>query len=95
MNLIIDTDPGLGAQKLVDIDDGLAIFMALGSDEIDLKGITVTYGNTPVQVGMTLVRDYLRIARRSEIPSFLGAFTDGKDGGSGEYSCFWQSRRGE
>ncbi|MHA1314573.1 MAG: nucleoside hydrolase [Candidatus Helarchaeota archaeon] len=73
MNLIIDTDPGLGDGKIVDVDDGLAIFMALGSEEIDLKGITVTHGNTPLHVGFRLLKEYLKVAQRTDIPSFRGA----------------------
>ena len=35
---IIDCDPG--------IDDTLAILHAMGSDKVDLKAITLSYGNT-------------------------------------------------
>ncbi|MHC1590493.1 MAG: nucleoside hydrolase, partial [Candidatus Helarchaeales archaeon] len=73
MNLLIDTDPGLGAKGFVDVDDGLAIFMALGSEEIEVPGITVTHGNTPVDVGFSLLQEYLRVARKTDIPHFKGA----------------------
>jgi inosine-uridine nucleoside N-ribohydrolase len=39
--VIIDTDPG--------IDDMLALFLALGSPELDVRGISVSYGNTVVE----------------------------------------------
>jgi purine nucleosidase len=39
--VVIDTDPG--------IDDMLALLLALKSPELDVKGITVTYGNTLVE----------------------------------------------
>ncbi|KAG0224971.1 hypothetical protein BGW42_004734 [Actinomortierella wolfii] len=39
--IILDCDPG--------IDDTLAILMAMGADEVDLKAITLTYGNTNVE----------------------------------------------
>ena len=37
---IIDCDPG--------IDDTLAILHCMGSDKVDLKAITLTYGNTNI-----------------------------------------------
>lgn len=39
--VVIDTDPG--------IDDLLALLLALKSPELDVRGITVTYGNTLVE----------------------------------------------
>jgi len=39
--VIIDTDPG--------IDDTLALLLALRSPEIDLRGVSVTYGNTVLE----------------------------------------------
>ncbi|KAF9164722.1 hypothetical protein DFQ26_001115 [Actinomortierella ambigua] len=40
-SMILDCDPG--------IDDALAILMAMGADEIDLKAITLSYGNTNIE----------------------------------------------
>ena len=39
--VVIDTDPG--------IDDMLALLLALASPEIEVRGITVSYGNTVVE----------------------------------------------
>ena len=39
--VVIDTDPG--------IDDALALLLALASPELDVRAITVTYGNTLVE----------------------------------------------
>ena len=41
--VIIDCDPG--------IDDSLAIMLALKSPEIEVVGITVVCGNSPVEMG--------------------------------------------
>ena len=38
--VLIDTDPG--------IDDMLALLLALASPELDIRGISVSYGNTTV-----------------------------------------------
>lgn len=44
MKLILDLDTG--------VDDALAISYALGSTEAELIGITGTYGNVPLELGM-------------------------------------------
>ena len=41
--VIIDCDPG--------IDDSLAIMLALSMEELDVLGITVVAGNSPVEMG--------------------------------------------
>ena len=41
--VIIDCDPG--------IDDSLALMMALSSDAIDVIGITIVCGNSPIDMG--------------------------------------------
>ena len=42
--VIIDTDPGLG-EPGSDIDDGLAIALALRSPELEVAGLTIVNGN--------------------------------------------------
>ncbi|MFX1459992.1 MAG: nucleoside hydrolase [Promethearchaeota archaeon] len=71
--IIIDCDPGLG-KKAADVNDGLALFLMLNNPDIfDIIGITAIYGNTPVEVGYKLIRKYLDLANKTEIPHFLGA----------------------
>lgn len=41
--IIIDCDPG--------IDDSLAIMLALKSPEVEVLGITIVCGNSPVKMG--------------------------------------------
>jgi purine nucleosidase len=48
--IVLDTDPGLGAPG-ADIDDGLAIALALRSPEVVLEALTIVVGNVDVQVG--------------------------------------------
>jgi inosine-uridine nucleoside N-ribohydrolase len=52
--VIIDTDPG--------IDDMLALFLALASPELDIRGISVSYGNTVVE---NAYRNTVEILRRA------------------------------
>ncbi|MFX1496227.1 MAG: nucleoside hydrolase [Promethearchaeota archaeon] len=70
---MVDCDPGLG-RRAAEVDDGLAIFLMLNNPEIfDIIGITTVFGNTPVEMGYKLVRRYLKLANKTEIPNFLGA----------------------
>src|SRR3989449_11612591 len=52
--VVIDTDPG--------IDDLLALLLALGSPELDVRGISVSYGNTVVE---NAYRNAVEITRRA------------------------------
>lgn len=44
----IDADPSVG-EKDRDVDDGLALIQAFNSPELDIKGISVVFGNTDLQ----------------------------------------------
>lgn len=50
--LIIDTDPG--------IDDAVALLLALNSPELDLRGVSISYGNTSIE---NAYRNAVAIAR--------------------------------
>jgi purine nucleosidase len=52
--VVIDSDPG--------IDDMLALFLALASPELDIRGISVSYGNTVVE---NAFRNAVAILRRA------------------------------
>ena len=61
---MIDSDPG--------IDDSLALLLALASPELDVRGISVSYGNTVVENAM---RNAVEIVRRAgkRLPLAMGA----------------------
>ncbi|MFD0715799.1 nucleoside hydrolase [Paenibacillus sp. GCM10027626] len=63
--VIIDTDIG------DDIDDALALFLALRSPELEIAGITTVYKN--VQARAQIVSSMLHAAGRSDIPVIPGA----------------------
>lgn len=63
--VIIDTDPG--------IDDSLAIMMALNSPEIEVIGLTLVAGNTPVEMGFENAKKVLKQINRLDVPIFKGA----------------------
>ena len=62
--VIIDTDPG--------IDDCLALWLALSSPELDVRGLSVSYGNTVVE---NAHRNAVEITRRvgKRVPIAVGA----------------------
>ena len=63
--VVLDTDIG------TDVDDALALALALASPEIDLIGVTVVDGN--VEVRAEIAARLLGMAGRSDVPVFVGA----------------------
>lgn len=63
--VIIDCDPG--------IDDSLAIMMALNSNELDVIGITIVCGNSPVELGFENAKRILKHMNRLDVPVYMGA----------------------
>ncbi|MBQ0827171.1 nucleoside hydrolase [Streptomyces tagetis] len=62
--IVIDTDPGLG-EPGSDIDDGLAIALALRSPELRVEALTVVNGNVDVDAGVDVAR---RLTDRMGVP---------------------------
>jgi purine nucleosidase len=65
---------------LRDIDDGLAIALALRSPEFEVAGITITHGNTDQRRACQSARRILKAAGREDVPVKAGA--DRKNGTS-------------
>ena len=63
--LILDCDPGH--------DDAIALLLALGSPELDLLGVTTTYGNQTLEKTTANALRVLELAGRSEVPVAAGA----------------------
>lgn len=62
--IILDLDTG--------IDDALALAYALGSEELDLIGVTGTYGNVLVDTGVRNTLAILELFGREDVPVFAG-----------------------
>lgn len=62
--IILDTDPG--------IDDTLAILLALNSPELEVRGLSISYGNTVVEHAYRNAVEILRRAGR-RLPIAIGA----------------------
>ncbi|WP_410574286.1 nucleoside hydrolase [Amycolatopsis sp. cmx-4-61] len=72
MRIILDTDPGNGVPG-ADIDDALAIALALRSPELELEAITVVAGNVPVDRGVQSALETLAAAGVTKVPVHRGA----------------------
>jgi inosine-uridine nucleoside N-ribohydrolase len=72
VRLIIDCDPGNGIAGS-DVDDGLAIGLALNSPEVDLLAVTVVAGNVPVGQGVRGALELLEVAGATHVPVHRGA----------------------
>lgn len=70
--VVLDTDPGLG-EPGSDIDDGLAIALALRSPELDVRALTIVNGNVDAATGTDVARRLLARLRRDDVPVALGA----------------------
>ncbi len=71
--IILDTDPALGVRLGTDIDDDLAIIMILASPEVELMGLTCTYGNSSIKRTYAHAKRLLHLAGRDDIPVKKGA----------------------
>ncbi len=63
-NIILDLDTG--------IDDALALAYALGSEELNLIGVTATYGNVLVEDGARNDLALLELFGRPDVPVYVG-----------------------
>ena len=71
--IIIDADPAISIPQC-DIDDGLALFMALNSPEVNVEGITTVFGNSTLENVTNVAKDILKVANRQDIQVFKGAY---------------------
>lgn len=72
MRVIIDCDPG-NTIPASDVDDGLALGLALAAPGVTLEAVTVVAGNTPRDVGVAVAHDLLDRAGARDVPVFPGA----------------------
>lgn len=70
--IILDTDPGIGTPGS-DVDDGLAIALALLHPACDLLGVTIVAGNVLHDEGLPNALRLLEIAGRTDVPVLAGA----------------------
>ena len=63
--IILDCDPGH--------DDAIALLLALASPELDLLGVTTTYGNQTLEKTTTNALRVLELVERTDVPVAAGA----------------------
>lgn len=63
--LIVDTDPG--------VDDAVALVLAASSPEVDLRAVTVSFGNVGLDLTFPNARRVLALAGRADVPVAAGA----------------------
>ncbi|MCP4296207.1 MAG: nucleoside hydrolase [Proteobacteria bacterium] len=75
----IDTDPACGFSASSDVDDCLALVMALNSPELNIRGVSTIYGNEELEVSQktigtlwNLMRDHM--GEKSLPPVYRGAY---------------------
>lgn len=68
----IDTDPAIGEAER-DVDDGLALVQAFHSPELDIKGVSVVFGNSPLERGFPIARRLVSRYGPAGLKVFRGA----------------------
>ena len=63
--IVLDCDPGH--------DDAIALLLALGSPELDVLGVTTTYGNQTLEKTTANALRVLELAGRTDVPVAAGA----------------------
>jgi inosine-uridine nucleoside N-ribohydrolase len=68
----IDTDPSIssGANE---VDDGFALIQAFNSPELDIRGISVVFGNAPFEVAWPIGQEIVKKYGPTGVPVYAGA----------------------
>lgn len=73
VKVILDTDISIG-HLFRDVDDGLALLHLLAHpQEVELLGVTTTFGNASIKKTYTKAKELLHVVGRDDIPVFRGA----------------------
>lgn len=74
----IDTDPACGQSATNDVDDCWALMMALRSPELDLRGISTTFGNTKGETALQVARQVIgHLGGAARTPIYEGSHDRG------------------
>ncbi len=74
----IDTDPACGQSATNDVDDCWALMMALRSPELDLRGISTTFGNTKGKTALQVARQVIgHLGGAARTPIYEGSHSSG------------------
>jgi inosine-uridine nucleoside N-ribohydrolase len=81
----IDTDPAVGEPER-DVDDGLALVQAFHSPELDIRGVSVVFGNAELVRGLPIARRLVKHYGPPGLRVFKGAAKAGDLGTATEAS---------
>lgn len=70
----IDTDPSV-ARGGHEVDDGLALIQAFRAPELSVRGVSVVFGNAPLDVAFPIAERLVRELSRRQLPVHRGAAT--------------------
>ena len=76
-NVVFDCDNTMGVVDC-DVDDGLALLYLLGTNKVNLLGITTTYGNSDIDIVYPNTVNILKEIGYSNIPVFKGGSKAGE-----------------
>jgi inosine-uridine nucleoside N-ribohydrolase len=68
----IDTDPAIGEAER-DVDDGIALVQAFHSPELEIHGVSVVFGNAPLDRGLPIARRLVRRFGPAQLRVYAGA----------------------
>ncbi|MGH9799375.1 MAG: nucleoside hydrolase, partial [Blastocatellia bacterium] len=71
----IDTDPSVTTEgeRAKEVDDGFALIQAFNSPELEIRGITVVFGNAPFEMAWPIGQEIVRRFGPANLPIFPGA----------------------
>lgn len=70
----LDVDPAIGMDEK-DVDDGLAMIQAFHSPELRVHGVTVNFGNSPLEDGYPIAQEVVARFGPDGLPVYPGAAT--------------------
>jgi pyrimidine-specific ribonucleoside hydrolase len=69
----IDTDPSVQQQGVHEVDDGFALVQAFRSKELQIRGVSVVFGNAPLDQAFPIGQEIMRRYGQKNVPLFKGA----------------------
>ncbi len=68
----IDTDPSISSGER-EVDDGFALIQAFNSPELEIRGVSVVFGNAPLDVAWPIGQEIVRKHGPANLQAFAGA----------------------
>ena len=69
----IDTDPSVQQEGVHEVDDGFALVQAFRSKELQIRGVSVVFGNAPLEQAFPIGQEIMKRYGRSDVRLFKGA----------------------